>query len=150
MKWAVYLHHLTLHFPVVLTMVLAAVGVWSIYDETPQFRKLLRWGGWIAFGLTTVTVLSGLVTAPGWLGGGGSEGLSHHRSLGLMTWTVTGIAAWAYEKGVRLKSTDWRYFAAGAWCAASVSVIGTAHWGAAEEHPEAVPWLEVTEEEQAE
>jgi hypothetical protein len=139
-KWVVYIHHTFLHAPIVLSFVWAAVGLYSLSHESDATTAILRWGGWITFGLTSVTALSGIIVAPGWLGGAGSEGLTHHRSLGVVSWVAVGIASWAYDKGVRRESSDWRHFAVGVWCVASLSVIGTGHWGAAERHPEVVPW----------
>lgn len=140
MKWVVYIHHTFLHAPIVLSIALACVGLTSLRREPEPLTEIMRWGGWATFALIALTAVSGLIVAPGWLGGAGSEGLTHHRSLGLVSWIVVGIATWAYEKGVRNDSTDWRRFAVGIWCVASLSILGTAHWGAAERHPEVIPW----------
>ena len=140
MKWLVYIHHTFLHAPIVLSFTWALIGLYTLSRGSKSIVSILRWGGWLTFALTSLTVLSGLVVAPGWLGGGGSEGLTHHRSLGLLSWTAVGIAAWGYDKGVRRDSADWRRFAVGVWCVASLSVVGAGHWGAAERHPEVVPW----------
>ncbi len=139
---AEFLHHLTLHFPIVLTLVWAVVGLWSLTDESETHRELLRWGGWLTAGLVTITVVSGILAAPGWFGGEGSEGLRDHRNLGLTSWVVIIIAAFGYELGVRLSQKALRIFAVGVWCVACFSVIGTGHWGGSELHPEPVPWLE--------
>ncbi len=140
--WAQYFHHITLHFPIVLTMVIAAVGVWSLKDDAPQLRFFLRWVGWACFAMTTVTVVAGIIAAPGWFGGEGTEALSHHRNLGVTTWVVMALAASSYEWGVRQGSSDWRKFAVGVWCVTVFSVIGTGHWGGTELHREDLPWTQ--------
>lgn len=140
--WPEFLHHLSLHFPIVLGLVLAAVGVWSWRSETPELRILMRVMGWIAFALTTAAVVSGIWAAPGWFGGEGSDRLAHHRNLGVTTWVVVAIAAFSYEHGFRNDSSDWRKFGVGLWCVVAFGVIGTGHWGGSEEHTDAVPWLE--------
>jgi hypothetical protein len=140
--WSQFLHHLSLHFPIVLVFLLAGIGLWTwIEGETERLRRLLRVVGWCAFAATTATVVSGTWAAPGWLGGGGSEGLSHHRWMGWTTWCVVGLAAWMFERGERESRPDLRRLSIGLWCVATFSVMGTGHWGGAEEHPEVVPWL---------
>jgi hypothetical protein len=138
--WPPFLHHITLHFPIVLALVLAAVGLWSLRDDTPQFRRFMRFGGWICFGFATVTAVSGILAAPGWFGGEGSQALSHHRNLGVTAWVVMAIAALSYEWGIRSGIEDWRKFAVGVWCVASFAVIGAGHWGGTERHPDELPW----------
>jgi hypothetical protein len=144
---AAFLHHLTLHFPIVLTLIWAVVGVWSLLgDETPTHRTLIRWGGWITLALVTITVVSGLFAAPGWFGGEASEGLRDHRNLGLTTWCVILIATIGYHIGDTKEARPFRVFGIGIWLVAVFSVVGTGHWGGSELHPEPVPWLESDEE----
>ena len=138
--WAPFLHHLTLHFPIVLSMVLAGVGLWSLRDESAQFRRLIRLGGWICFALTSVATIAGILAAPGWLGGEGSVGLTHHRNLGITAWVVIAVATFGYEWGVRNNESDWRKFAVGIWCLAVFAVIGAGHWGGTERHSGELPW----------
>lgn len=140
--WSEFLHHITLHFPIVLTLVIAGVGVWSLREDTPQFRRFMRWVGWACFAMTTVTVVSGILAAPGWFGGDGTPELSHHRSLGLTAWVVMGLAAVSYEWGVREGSDDWRKFAIGVWCVTAFAVMGTGHWGGTELHDDKLPWTD--------
>ncbi|MGM0557186.1 MAG: hypothetical protein ACQEVA_12460 [Myxococcota bacterium] len=149
--WAEFIHHLSLHFPIVLALVLAGIGVWSWRSETPELRTLMRIIGWGAFAFTTVAVISGILAAPGWFGGDGSARLSHHRNLGVTVWFTALIAALGYEYGHRHDMSDWRKFAAGVWCVVAFGVIGTGHWGGSEEHTDSVPWLadEATEERPA-
>lgn len=141
--WSSFLHHLTLHFPIVLSMVLAVVGLWSLRADSAQFRQMMRVGGWICFALTTVAAISGIAAAPGWFGGDGSAGLAHHRSLGVTAWALIAIAAFSYEWGVQKGEGDWRKFAVGVWCLAVFAVVGAGHWGGTERHPEELPWTEV-------
>lgn len=138
--WPEFLHHITLHFPIVLSLVLAAMGVWSLRDDIPQFRRLMRWAGWACFAITTVTVVSGIIAAPGWFGGDGTQRLANHRNLGVTTWVVMGIAAFSYEWGLRQKIDDWRKFAIGVWCVAAFAAMGTGHWGGTELHKDRLPW----------
>ena len=145
--WPEFLHHILLHFPIVLTFVLAVIGVWTIVEgETERLRQLLRVMGWGAFGATTLVVVTGMWAAPGWLGGGGSTGLSYHRSLGWMTWCVMALATWMFERGERESRAELRRLGIGLWCVTALSVLGTGHWGGSEEHPDAVPWLEESAE----
>jgi len=141
--WAEYLHHVTVHFPLVLSIALAGVGLWSLHtDPTDQLDPVIRWGGWGAFALACVAVVSGVITAPGWFGGDGSVGLRHHRDLGLTSLSVFAFAAYTFETFARGGHRDWRRVAIGAWCVAAFSTIGTAHWGGSELHRDTVPWLE--------
>lgn len=138
--WPSYLHHLSLHFPIVLTLALALVGVWSLRENAAPLHKLMRVGGWVCFAMTTVAAVSGIASAPGWFGGAGSEALSHHRSMGVTAWVVIALAAASYEWGVRRDISDWRNFAVGLWCVAAFAIIGTGHWGGSQLHPEEIPW----------
>ncbi len=140
--WSEFLHHITLHFPIVLAMVVAGVGLWSLREDISQFQLFIRWVGWTCFALTTVTVISGILAAPGWFGGDGTYELTHHRNLGLTTWVVMGVATFSYEKGFREQHPDWRKFAVGVWCVTVFAVIGTGHWGGTELHQDKLPWVD--------
>ena len=140
--WPEFVHHLALHFPIVLSLTLAGIGVWSLRADTTELHALMRVLSWLTLGLTTVAVVSGILAAPGWFGGEGSQRLSHHRNLGLTTWAAVVLATFAYEHGVRFDSPDWRKFAVGVWCVAAFGVIGTGHWGGSEEHTDSVPWMQ--------
>ncbi|MFW5965982.1 MAG: hypothetical protein ACOCV2_00630 [Persicimonas sp.] len=140
--WSQFFHQVTLHFPIVLSLVIAAVGLWSFQDDAPQLRTLVRWAGWICFGITTVTVVAGLFAAPGFFGLEANEALSHHRNLGLTAWVVMGIATISYEWGIREESQDWRHFGVCVWCVTALAVIGAGHWGVTEEHRDSLPWVE--------
>lgn len=135
-----FIHHLSLHFPIVLAFVLAGVGLWSLREDTPQLQRFMRVVGWVCFAFASVATVSGIMATPGWFGGDGSEALSHHRNLGVSTWVAMAIAAFSYEWGLRTKITDWRKFAVGVWCVAAFGVVGTGHWGGADRHPDEIPW----------
>ena len=138
--WPEYLHHVLLHFPIVMSMALAALGVWTRHDEAPVVRSFLRGAGWITLALTSVAAISGILAAPGWLGGDGTTALRDHRDLGVTAWAVIALAAGAYEIGARQDERDWRMFAVAMWCVASVAVIGAGHWGGSTEHADVVPF----------
>ena len=138
--WASYLHHITVHFPIVLTFGLAAVGLYSLRRETPELQSVLRWGGLAAFALTTLAIVSGIIAAPGFFGGDGPAALRHHRDLALTTWVVVALGALGYNHGVLRDVRDWRTFAITMWCIAALAVVGTGHWGGAELHTDSIPW----------
>jgi hypothetical protein len=140
--WSEFLHHITLHFPIVLTLVIAGVGLWSLRDDIPQFQRFVRVVGWACFAATTVTVVSGILAAPGWFGGDGGAELAHHRNLGLTAWIVMGLASASYEWGIRDANDDWRSFAIGVWCVTAFAVFGTGHWGGTELHQDKLPWVD--------
>lgn len=138
--WITYLHHVTIHFPIVMLLGMSGVGLYASKHDIEPLQRLVRWGGWLAFGLTTIAMITGILSAPGWLGGDGPKALSDHRDLALTTWFLTAVAAPSYDLGVRAKDRDWRLFGVGAWCVAAFAVIGAGHWGGLQHHPEALPW----------
>ncbi|MBA2664585.1 MAG: hypothetical protein H0U74_20025 [Bradymonadaceae bacterium] len=140
MVWPEYLHHLSVHFPIVLAMVLAAIGLYSLKRDTPELRTLIRWTGWTTLALTTVALVSGIIAAPGWFGGDGSPELTHHRDLAITAWCTIALATYAYDHGHRHDIRDLRTFAITIWLVATFAVIGTGHWGGSTLHPESVPW----------
>lgn len=143
--WAPYLHHITVHFPIALSIALAAIGLYSLGRESRSLDTILRWGGWVTCAAALVAVVSGIISAPGWFGGDGSVGLTHHRDLALTAFSVIALAAYSYEKYAGGGHPDWRRFAVGLWCVAAIAVIGAAHWGGSELHTDKVPWLEQKE-----
>lgn len=139
--WSEFLHHISIHFPIVSVMGLGAIGLFALKNETPELQKVLRWGGWAAFVATTVALVSGIVSAPGMFGGGGSPELTHHRDLGITLWIVVGLAVWSYDYGYRHNVRDLRSFGVMMWCVAVFAVVGTGHFGGSELHPSALPWV---------
>lgn len=135
--WSEFIHHLTLHFTIVLPMVLAAVGLYSVRTDGSSLQGLIRWTGIAAVGFTVITVASGLIA-----GGfsGGEESMQHHRYLGITTSLVIALAAWSYDRGVRTSSGDWRSFGVAIWWVATLSVIGAGHWGGLSIHAEVIPF----------
>ena len=135
--WPDFLHHLSLHFTIVVPMALAVVGAISLRHPSPGWTGLLRWGGHIALLMATITVATGLLA-----GGfsGGEEALQHHRYLGVLTFLVIALAALSFEGGLRRQSTDLQQFAIGLWWVASFSVIGAGHWGGVSVHPDVIPF----------
>ena len=144
MIWPKYLHHITIHFPIVLLMVMAALGLWSLRHDIQPMQKAVHIGGWAAFALTSVAIITGLLTAPGTLGFGGDANLDHHRNLALTTWAITGLGAWSYHKGIQDTERDWRMFGVMMWCVAAFAVLGAGHWGGASHNKEIVPWYDQT------
>ncbi|TXD37161.1 hypothetical protein FRC98_10535 [Lujinxingia vulgaris] len=136
--WPSFLHHLSLHFPIVLSMALAAAATFAIRnDEPPTLIPPLRWGGWFNLAMTALAIISGLIA-----GGfsGGSDDLSHHRLLGITAFSVIALAAFSYDYGTRHNIADWRRFGGLLWWVASFAVIGAGHWGGLAEHRNVVPW----------
>ncbi len=136
--WPEFIHHLTLHFAIVLPMVMAAIGTYAVRANQKALIPLLRWGGWITLVLTAITVIAGV--AAGGLSGG-EEVLKHHRYLGILTAAVVVLAAISFEQGVRRKIEDLRTFSVAMWWTASFSVIGAGHWGTLGEHADVIPGL---------
>jgi len=137
---AEWLHHVTLHFPIVMTFALAGLGAWTMREESERTVSFIRWAGWATFALTTVAVVAGILSAPGWLGGDGPKVLSDHRDLGVTAWFVVGLAAWGYDHGVRHSDREFRLFGVAIWAVASFAVIGAGHWGGVGQYPELSPF----------
>lgn len=140
MTWPEYLHHLSLHFPIVGNLFLAGIGIWWIRTDDARLSQLLRVAGWAVFGATTVAMVSGIVAAPGWLGGDGPQTLSDHRNMGVTVWCVAAVAAVAFEVGLREKIAYVQRFAALCWCAAAFGAVGAGHWGGSALHSDKIPW----------
>ena len=135
--WPDFIHHLSLHFAIVLPMALAAGGTYERRCEIDALIPLIRWGGVVALVMTCVAVVSGLLA-----GGfsGGDETLQHHRYLGILTLVAVAIAAVGYDQAVRRKISDLQSFAVGMWWVASFAVIGAGHWGGIGEHSDVIPF----------
>jgi len=135
-----YIHHITLHAPIVMTVALTALGVMTSKNETPELIAFLRWSGWITLALTSAAAITGILSAPGMLGGGGDEVLRDHRDLGVTAWCIVALAAFGYDQGVRDKDRDWRLFGISMWGVAAITTAAAAHWGGLGEHAEIVPF----------
>lgn len=135
--WPEFVHHVASHFAIALPWVLAALGVYSTRaDETPLI-VVVRWGGWTTLAVVVVTMVTGLI------GGGltgGEDHLVHHRYLGVLTALTVGVAAFAYDLGVRRDIEDLRKFGIGVWFVAAFATIGAGHWGVLAEHGDVVPF----------
>lgn len=140
MQWAPYIHHLTLHFPIALSLALAAVGIWWVRTDDQRLGTLVRIGGWVAFTAATLAMVSGIIAAPGWLGGDGPDELTDHRYMGIVVWVTAGTAALATEIGARSNNRYAQRFGALCWCAVAFAAIGAGHWGGSTLHSDTVPW----------
>lgn len=117
-------------------MVVAAVGLYALRTDESPLMPLVRWGGYIALGLTVVTAATGIY-AGGWTGG--EEHLQHHRNLGILTLMTAAVAAVSYDGGVRHDIDDLRKFGVAIWWVASFATIGAGHWGVLGEHADIIP-----------
>jgi hypothetical protein len=139
-QWAIYLHHVLVHFPIVMPFVLGALGLWTRGGDDARVCSFLQWGGWATLALSTLVVVSGVVSAPGALGGEGSAALTHHRDLGVITWLIMAVAARSFHVGARDDERDRRMLGVTLWCVAAFAVVGAGHWGGSTNNPEKVPW----------
>lgn len=135
--WPDFLHHISLHFAIVLPMVMAAVGAYILAQKTESLDSLFRIGAWTTLIATTVAVATGLASAGL---SGGPDHLEHHRYLGILTFSVVALATLAFEIGHRHQIDDLRKFGLAAWWIASLSVVGTGHFGGLAEHLDLVPF----------
>jgi hypothetical protein len=135
--WPDFLHHVTLHFAIVLPMVMAVVGTYILARQTDSLDPLFRSGAWATLVATALAVLSGLFA-----GGlsGGDEYLEHHRYLGMLTFCVVLTATLAFEVGHRRQIEDFRRFGLAIWWVASFAVVGAGHFGGLAEHFDVVPF----------
>ena len=137
---SIWLHHLSLHAPLVLPPALAIVGFATAREETPRLIALLRYGGWATLALTTLAAIAGILSAPGVFGGGGEEVLRDHRDLGVTAWCVAAAAAAVYDYGARHDARDTRRLGLCLWAVTSLATIGAGHWGGLYEHAELIPF----------
>ena len=132
-----FIHHITLHFAIVLPMVLAVTGLYALRTDTDALIPLLRWGGHFTLAIAFVTAATGILA-----GGltGGEEHLQHHRYLGILTTITIAIAALAFEIGIRRDEHRIRAFGLSIWWVASFATVGASHWGILAEHADVVPF----------
>lgn len=140
MVWAEYIHHVSLHFPIVGALVVSAVGIWWVRTDDDRLGQFVRFGGWGLFALTTVAMISGIASAPGWFGGDGPLDVIHHRNMGVTVWCCVATAAIAFEAGHRSGEVYVKRFGALAWSAAAFIVVGAGHWGGTIRHSDKIPW----------
>lgn len=141
MTWVAWLHHLSIHVPIVGAVALAVLGAWGNRrpdDET--LWRILRWGGWATAAVTFVAVVSGMITADEFWTAEGPYVLIHHRNLGLTGFACVFVAAVAQEWGTRANSERIRRFGALVWIAAAIAMVGAGHWGGSGVHSDRIPW----------
>lgn len=135
--WPEFIHHIALHFVIVLPMVWAVFGLYAIRTNTRELAPLLCWGGHVTLAVAIVTTGTGL--AAGGLSGG-EEHLRHHRYLGILATITIAIAALGYDQGVRRDIRRLRAFGISMWWVASLATVGASHWGVLAEHADVVPF----------
>lgn len=138
--WLHYVHHITTHFPIVMSMVLGGVGLWFARTGSEDLRTFLRWGGWITTVIATTAALTGLASAPDSLPEAAMAELDHHRNLGILCWLVIVLATLSMERGIRREHRGQQTLGALLWMVAVVAAIGTGHWGGSMMHSDRVPW----------
>lgn len=141
--WSEFIHHLFLQVPATGTIGLAILGVVYVRNPAENLEQLLRFLGWGLFVVTTGAALSGILSAPGILGGDGPGELSHHRNFGVMVFMLVGTSAIGFEIGMRNPSVFSIYIkkaAALVWIAAAISAFAAGHWGGSVVHSDQIPW----------
>lgn len=138
--WFEYLHHITVHVPLVGSAVLAGIGTYWVKSGADELGQVVRWLGWAVLAATTVAVVTGILSAPGGFGGDGPKVVSDHRNLGLTTFWAMATAVVAFEWGLRSGSVRAKKFGALVWWAVLLGAIGTGHWGGSSLHSDVVPW----------
>lgn len=135
--WPEFLHHITLHFPIVLSLGLALIATFTPVADHPPLMEILRLGGLLTLGFALVAAGSGIAAAGL---SGGEHLLVHHRYLGILATLTIALAALSVHVGHRQQNEDLTGFGRLTWWAAAFATTGTAHWGAWAEHPDAIPF----------
>ncbi len=132
--WFEFFHHLTMHFAIVLPLVLAALATWALRRRRPpQVWQALRLGSAIAL----FAVLAASATGIGSAGlSGGETALEHHRYLGILALCIALLAAIAVEAAHRVDSDRLRRFGLYCWWIAATATAATGHWGGLYTHPD--------------
>ena len=138
--WDHYLHHITVHFPIIGSFGLAAIACVYIAKDELSYERLLRFGGWVVAIVSTVTVVSGVLMAPGWFGGDGPLELTHHRNMGIAAYVTILTAAIGFEIGLRQPKPYAKRFSALLWVAIAFGCVGAGHWGGSVVHSDIIPW----------
>ncbi len=135
--WFEFLHHLTMHFAIVLPLVFAALATWALRQTRPPvIWRALRLGSLLA--LTSVIAAS--ATGIGAAGlSGGETALEHHRYLGILALCIALIAAASLEAGHRQPNQRLMRFGYYCWWIAAAASMATAHWGGLYTHPDLIP-----------
>ncbi len=140
MVLAEYIHHVTVHVPLVASAIMAAIGTYWVLGQSKDVEPIVRWLGWGTLLVTTIAVVSGILSAPGDFGGDGPKVISDHRNLGLTTYWAMATGVIAFEWGRREKSLPAMKFGAIVWWAVLLGAIGTGHWGGSSLHSDVIPW----------
>ena len=140
MAIAEYIHHVTVHVPLVASAMMAVIATYWLRTDSGDVKPLVRWLGWGTLLATTAAVVSGIVAAPGAFGGDGPKVLADHRNLGLTTYWAMFTAVVAFEWGHRSGNRPTQRFGALVWWAVVFGAIGTGHWGGSSLHSDVVPW----------
>ena len=135
--WPEFLHHITLHFPIVLSLALALTGHFARSRKSDDLLTLIHYSGLFTLAITALTVLSGFAAAGL---SGGDPTLVHHRYLGALAGITIAIASLSVHFGIRRDLPDLTSFGLLTWWAAALATTGAAHWGSWAEHPELIPF----------
>ncbi len=135
-----WLHHITLHFPIVLAFVLAALGVYTVKRDLPVLWTLMIWTSRAAALMTSVAAISGLLAAQALWTDDGPYVLIHHRNLGLLGWAASLAAFGGLEWGRIENEPRAMRFGALCWIAVALAMLGAGHWGGSGLHNDIIPW----------
>lgn len=135
--WPEFLHHITLHFPIVLSLGLAITGHLARTRGSDDLLSLTHYAGLFTLAITLLTAFSGFAAAGL---SGGDPLLIHHRYLGSLAAITIAIATLSVHFGIRRNIPDLTSFGLLSWWAAALATTGAAHWGSLAEHPELIPF----------
>jgi hypothetical protein len=141
--WADYLHHLFLHFPIAGSLLLSIAAFFYLRREESDgsdLLALLTWGGRLVTTCTVLAMVTGIVAAPGWLGGDGPLELDHHRNMGLTVACVAIGTTTCFELGLRQNNRYLLRLGSVLWFAVFFGAVGTGHWGGSVVHSDRIPW----------
>lgn len=140
MTWFAWLHHTSIHVPLVMSTVLGILGIWVNRRDDQTVWVILRIAGWATTATTLVAVVSGLATATEFWTEVGPDVLIHHRNLGILGFVSMLTAVGSIEYGLRTNSQRVRRFGALCWIAVALSMVGAGHWGGSGVHSDRIPW----------
>ena len=138
--WAPYLHHITVHFPIVMSLALAAVGIWYLRAGHAPLLVAVRFAGAATLVITSVSVVAGFLSAEPYWTTDGPDVLIHHRNLGLLVWVVMATGVGAMEWGLKNDDDRVTRFGVVVWIAVAFAAIGAGHWGGSGVHSDIIPW----------